>query len=111
MGGKNAIIVMDDANLPTNDPAPDLAEMTPDGKYFIVAFRGPAPVSVGHSAQGSCPGVGVVELLSNGKSGRLVSVLRSSNTVDNATPSAPGGHPYSGAERSDVHGAIVVTKA
>ena len=106
--------VLDDENLPINDPAPDLSETTPDGKYLMIAFRGPAPVSVPHSAQGSCPGVGVVELLPNGKGGRLVGVLRSTNTVVDAVvitdASFPGGIAYSGAERSDVHGAIVVSK-
>jgi len=47
--------VLDDGRLPLNDPAPDLLEATPDGKYLMVAFCGPAPVSVTHSAQGSCP--------------------------------------------------------
>ena len=47
--------VLDDAELPLNDPAPDLMEFTPDGKYLAIAFRGPVPVSVAHTAQGSCP--------------------------------------------------------
>ncbi|WP_173195941.1 hypothetical protein [Parvularcula mediterranea] len=102
--------VSDDAGLPANDPAPDLLERTPDGKYLMIALRGPAPVSVKHSAQGSCPGVGIVELLEGGASGRLVGVLRSVNTVDDSPVSAPGGHAYTGAERSDVHGATVVMK-
>ncbi|MFT6269981.1 MAG: hypothetical protein ACJAVV_002809 [Alphaproteobacteria bacterium] len=46
-----------------------------------------------------------------GASGRLVGVLRISNTLDNAPVSTPGGHDYIGAERSDVHAAIVVEKA
>jgi len=100
--------VNDDAGLPSNDPAPDLLERTPDGKYLMVAFRGPAPVSVTHSAQGSCPGVGIVELTEDGTSGRLVGVLRSTNTVDTAPTAAPGGHAYTGAERSDIHAATVV---
>ncbi|MGH1490775.1 MAG: hypothetical protein ACRBK7_15520 [Acidimicrobiales bacterium] len=100
--------VNDDAGLPGNDPAPDLLERTPDGKYLMVAFRGPAPVSVTHSAQGSCPGVGIVELTEDGTSGRLVGVLRSTNTVDTAPTAAPGGHAYTGAERSDIHAATVV---
>ena len=54
--------VLDDAGLPLNDPAPDLVEITPDGKYFVMALRGPVPVSVPHGAQGSCPGVGIVEI-------------------------------------------------
>ena len=102
--------VSDDAGLPANDPAPDLLERTPDGKYLMVAFRGPRPVSVRHSAQGSCPGVGIVELKDNGASGQLVGVLRTTNTVDDSGAGAPGGHAYSGAEHSDIHAATVVRK-
>lgn len=105
-----AASVGDDVSLPTNDPAPDLMEITPDGRYFMVALRGPTPVSVTHSAQGSCPGVGIVEITEGGQSGRLVSVLRSTNTVDTAPVSAPGGHAYTGAERSDPHAATVISK-
>ena len=76
----------------------------------MVALRGPVPVSVTHAAQGSCPGVGVVELLDDGASGRMVGVLRSTNTVDTSDVDVPGGYAYTGAERSDIHGAAVVTK-
>jgi len=105
--------VLDDANLHLNDPAADLLELTPDGKFLMVAFRGPVPVTVTHSAQGSCPGVGIVEVLEGGKSGRLVDVLRSTNTVDNVSVSMftiTGGTQYTGVERSDVHGAIVISR-
>ena len=102
--------VTDDALLPGNDPAPDLMDKTPDGKYLVVALRGPIPVSVTHSAQGSCPGVGIIEVLDGGASGRLAGVLRTTNTVDTAPVSAPGGHPYTGFEHSDVHGAAVRKK-
>jgi hypothetical protein len=70
-----AASVLDDPQLPLNDPAPDLMDITPDGKYLMVAFRGPAPVSVPHSAQGSCPGVGIVQV-DGSNTGRLVGVLR-----------------------------------
>lgn len=110
VGACAAKSVVDDLGLPGNDPAPDLLERTPDGKYLMVAFRGPAPVSVKHSAQGSCPGVGIIELTDGGASGRLVGVLRSSNIVDTSAAGAPGGHGYTGAERSDVHAATVVPK-
>lgn len=102
-----AASVTDDEGLPSNDPAPDLLENTPDGKYLAVALRGPVPVSVTHSAQGSCPGVGIVELTADGKRGRLATVLRTTNTVDDAPVSASGGHEYQGSEHSDVHGASV----
>lgn len=103
--------VLDDPLLQRNDPAPDLFEFTPDGRYIMVALRGPTPVSVSHAAQGSCPGVGVVEITEGGKSGRLVDVLRSTNTVDTVPVGAvPGGIDYAGMERSDIHGAIVIRK-
>ncbi len=99
--------VGDDLGLPINDPAPDLLEATPDGRYLVVALRGPVPVSVTHSAQGSCPGVGIIHLEGGGHHGKLVTVLRTTNTVDDTPVVAPGGHDYTGAEHSDVHGASV----
>jgi hypothetical protein len=102
--------VTDDADLPVNDPALDLMDKTPDGKYLLVALRGPSPVSVNHGAQGSCPGVGIVELSEGGSTGRLAGVLRSSNTLDTSAVSAPGGHAYTGSERSDPHGVAVRKK-
>ena len=61
----------------------------------------------------SMPGgghVGIIELTNGGASGKLVTVLRTTNTVDNAPPSAPGGVKYKGNERSDPHGASVRTR-
>ncbi len=107
VGACFASSVTDDPNLPKNDPAPDLLENTPDGKYLVVALRGAMPVSVNHAAQGSCPGVGIIELTEGGKSGRLVTILRSTNTIDTAPVSSPGGYNYEGKEHSDVHGAAV----
>lgn len=105
-----AASVDDDAELPLNDPAPDLLQATPDGKYMAVAFRGPAPVTVNHSAQGSCPGVAIIEITDGGASGRLVGVLRTTNSIDTAPTVAPRGVNYLGFERSDVHGASVIAK-
>ncbi|RDH85193.1 MAG: hypothetical protein DIZ80_02625 [endosymbiont of Galathealinum brachiosum] len=102
-----AFSVTDDAGLPGNDPAPDLMGTTPDGKHLVVATRGPIPVSVGHNAQGSCPGVGVIKLNNKGDSGKLITVLRTYNSVDDAPANAPGGHAYTGNEHSDPHGASV----
>jgi hypothetical protein len=74
----------------------------------MIAFRGPAPVTAAHSSQGSCPGVGVVKLKPNGKFGKLVTVLRTTNDLaDTLTSIIPaGGVQYDGKERSDVHGTI-----
>lgn len=102
--------VADDWNLPVNDPAPDLMDRTLDGHYLMVALRGPAPVSVNHGAQGSCPGVGIIALAEDGQTGRMVEVLRTSNLVDTSPTSAPGGDDYTGAERSDIHDVTVVRK-
>lgn len=98
-----AASVTDDPSMPLNDPAPDLISRSPNGDYLFVALRGPAPVTANHAAQGSCPGVGVIKLEKGGKSGRLYGVIRTTNTVDTAPGSPPGGHAYTGKERSDVH--------
>jgi hypothetical protein len=52
--GACAAFSLTDTNSPLlfNDPAPDLLEATPDGKFLMTALRGPAPVSVAHSSQG-----------------------------------------------------------
>ena len=110
-GDCEAYGVTDDPGLPTNDPAPDLMDTTPDGKYMVVALRGPVPASVLHAAQGSCPGVGIIRLLANGQRGKLATVLVSSHDVATVQDStATGGHDYTGAERSDIHGASVRTR-
>jgi hypothetical protein len=114
MGGDGpcaALGVTDDPYLPKNDPAPDLMDTTPDGKYLVVALRGPVPASVLHAAQGSCPGVGMIRMLDGGLRGKLETVLRSSHQVPTTQSStAVGGHDYTGTERSDIHGAAVRTR-
>merc|ERR1712174_42764 len=93
-----------------NNPTSDFISPTPDGKYMMVSLRGPAPVSAGHSAQGSCPGVGIINLREGGTSGALVGVLRSVNEISDTleTISPSGGVPYSGKERSDIHDVVVI---
>ena len=99
-----AASVQDDPGLPRNDPAPDLISRSPNDDYLFIALRGPAPITANHAAQGSCPGVGVVRLEQGGKSGKLITVLRATNTIDTAPAGAPpGGHAYTGAERADMH--------
>lgn len=113
-GACAAASIDDDPLLPRNDPAPDLSATTPDGKYVTMALRGPVPVSVAHGSQGSCPGIDIVKLSDDGKSGKLVSVIRTTNTISDSvtiTPlTVPGGHQYTGKERSDVHAVIVILK-
>ena len=59
-----------------DDPAPDLVDISPDGRQLIVAFRGPHPVTVKHAALGSCPGFGVITLEGDGSTGTLTHVFR-----------------------------------
>jgi hypothetical protein len=98
-----------------NDPTADLSATTPDQKYIMYAFRGPAPVTFSHSGQGSCPGIGVVKLSPSGKSGKLVTVIPTTNKIPDSLPGGgvvhpPGGVLYTGKERSDVHGVAIVIK-
>jgi hypothetical protein len=59
----------------SNDPAPDLFDLSPRGDYMFASLRGPNPSS-GHEAFGSTPGVGVIDVRRGGRSGRLVGVAR-----------------------------------
>jgi hypothetical protein len=75
----------------SSDPAPDLLDVSPDGRHVFAALRGPRPQSGGHSAFGETPGVGVIDVLRNGRTGRLDSVARVTNVVgglDQADPHA-----------------------
>ena len=73
------------------DPAPDLLDISPKGRFVFAALRGPNPQSGGHSAFGSTPGVGVIEVLQGGKTGRVAGVARISNVSGD------------GLERADPH--------
>ena len=83
----------------SNDPSPDLLDLSPHGNRFYVALRGPNPLSVSHAAAGSCPGLGVVELSADGKSGKLTHVIPTT-WLDNAGTT----------NISDPHAAIVRLK-
>ena len=59
----------------SDDPAPDLFDLSPDGRYMFTSLRGPNPSS-GYEAFGSTPGVGVIKVRWGGRSGRLSGVAR-----------------------------------
>lgn len=75
----------------SSDPAPDLLDISPKGRFVFAALRGPNPQSGGHSAFGSTPGVGVIEVGEGGKTGRMTGVARISNMAND------------GVERADPH--------
>jgi hypothetical protein len=80
----------------SDDPTPDLVGVSPSGSIFLVALRGPKPQTGAHAADGTTPGLGIVEITDGGKGGRLIRVLRTT------FPS-----PLDGSEESDPHGAAV----
>ncbi|RCJ16168.1 hypothetical protein A6S26_33895 [Nostoc sp. ATCC 43529] len=61
----------------SNDPTPDLADLSlgNNGDKIYVALRGPNPLTIAHAAAGSCPGLGIIKLSPNNKSGELTNVL------------------------------------
>lgn len=82
----------------SDDPAPDLLDVAPDGSYVFVGTRGPSPLTGNdknvNNAKGSTPGVGVIKVTDGGKGGEFVGVARISNTKD-------------GKETADTHGVAV----
>ena len=83
----------------SNDPTPDLLDLSPHGNRFYIALRGPFPLTFAHAATGSCPGLGVIELTDGGKSGRLIDVLETTHLNADGSKNI-----------SDPHGAIVRLK-
>jgi DNA-binding beta-propeller fold protein YncE len=51
--------------------APDLLDISPDGKYLFGTFRGPKPATGTHDMAGTKPSVGVIKVKRGGKSGKL----------------------------------------
>lgn len=87
----------------SDDPTPDLGDLSlagrPDGGRIFVALRGPFPLTVAHAASGSCPGLGIVSLSRERRSGALTGALATS-VVD-----------YTGTRNlSDPHAAVVRLK-
>jgi DNA-binding beta-propeller fold protein YncE len=79
----------------SDDPAPDLMDISPSGNRVFVALRGPNPLTAvtgANNAVGSTPGVGVVRVERNGERGVLRAI-------------APISHVDAGGiERADPHG-------
>ncbi|KYF78544.1 hypothetical protein BE17_25350 [Sorangium cellulosum] len=76
-----------------SDPAPDLADLSPSGNRAFVTLRGPTPLSGDpHASTGTTPGVGVIQLIQAGDSGKLKSIAPITNKdaggVERADPHA-----------------------
>jgi hypothetical protein len=76
----------------SDDPAPDLVDIAPDGSHLFVALRGPTPLSGDpHNARGATPGIGILRLAEGGATGEFLARIPVVN-VDG-----------DGIERADVH--------
>lgn len=77
----------------SDDPTPDLLDLSPGGELLFMTLRGPNPLSGDpHVSTGSTPGLGVFRMDENRRSGRLVRVHRITN------------RDAAGIERADPHG-------
>ncbi|MCP9472935.1 MAG: hypothetical protein NNA30_09415 [Nitrospira sp.] len=87
-----SIDLVTDAN---RDPAPDLMDVSPDGRYVFVALRGSSPLTGdhkdAHNAQGLVPGVGVIEVEQEGRSGRYKGQTTVTNIKDGKETADPHG--------------------
>lgn len=77
----------------TDDAAPDLTDINPQGNRIFVALRGPVPLSGDpHNASGSTPGLGVIRVTEGGRNGSLMAVVPMTNPMQqpNQRPDAHG---------------------
>ena len=85
----------------SNDPAPDLMDISPSGNRMFVTLRGPNPLTGNNptfnNASGSTPGIGIIRVEQDGRRGTFFARVPISHVVD-------------GIERADPHGLRVLTK-
>ena len=85
----------------SNDPTPDLMDISPDGKLVFMSLRGPNPLTGNNpafnNAVGSTPGVGIIRVQHGGRRGKFIARL-------------PISHIVGGIERADPHGLRVLMK-
>jgi hypothetical protein len=85
----------------SNDPAPDLMDISPGGNRVFISLRGPNPLTGNNTtfnnAVGSTPGVGIVRVEQGGTRGTFFARVPISHIVD-------------GVERADPHGLRVLRK-
>jgi hypothetical protein len=93
--------VVDGIALPgpvSEDPTPDLLDISPSGDLVFATLRGPNPLTGNepsvNNAVGGTPGLGIIRVEHNGRSGVLQAI-------------APISHIVGGVERADPHGLAV----
>ena len=74
----------------SDDPAPDIFDLSPSGNRMFVTLRGPSPQSGGHAAFGSTPGLGVIDVRAGGRTGRLAGIARLPETRPGVAPDPHG---------------------
>jgi hypothetical protein len=93
-----------------SDPAPDLMDISPDGKHAFISLRGPCPLTANipdvNNAVGANPGVQVVQVKEGGFSGGVVGIAPINNVDESITNCAPDGAPESN-NLADPHGIAV----
>ncbi|MGH3104560.1 MAG: hypothetical protein ACRDN6_10760 [Gaiellaceae bacterium] len=77
----------------SDDPSPDLLDVSPMGNRVFVSLRGGLPLSGDpHASTGSTPGVGVIRVEQGGRGGVLQAIARISNVdaggIERADPHA-----------------------
>ncbi len=83
----------------SSDPSPDLLDISPAGDLVFVSLRGLFPLSGDpHASTGSTPGLGIIQVKKDGRTGVLRGIARIAN-VDSE-----------GANRADPHGLRVRLK-
>jgi DNA-binding beta-propeller fold protein YncE len=79
----------------TADPAPDLMDVSPDGAWVFLALRGPTPLTANvegvDNAVGASPGLGVVQVGADGRTGELVGLAAISHPGDSGELADPHG--------------------
>ncbi|MGH2404392.1 MAG: YncE family protein, partial [bacterium] len=65
--------------------APDIMAISPSGRRVYVALRGPNNLTGGPTAKGETPGVGILEVGDDGRTGRRVGFL----PIGEQTPASP----------------------
>lgn len=77
------------------NPAPDLLDASPDGRWVFLSMRGPSPLTGNvagiNNALGSTPGLGIMRVSRNGQSGAFQHVIPISRVIDGVEVADPHG--------------------